>query len=190
MPPDAITDETIAAARLRVVLDEKLGRATPDRVREIAALPAAPASQGISPASNEILTVDEFRAAVGDAVAGGRRTLLLIGIDNALRGVTGAAVAHVLGSMVRGVLEPSDLLAQFGPVEFVALVAGSGAAASERITAAVAAQDWTAMLGDGQSLHVSVGTTQAGRGETFDDLVVRADEALDEARAGQNRPSG
>lgn len=189
MPPEEITEETIAAARLRLVLDEKLGRPTPDRVREIAAM-TAPSRVSPTRTPSGVLTVDEFKAATPDAIAGGRRSLLLIGVDGRIGGVTGAGVVRMLGSMVRGALEPEDLLAQFGPEEFVALVAGSGAAVTERIQAAIRGQDWSALLGEGRSLHVSVGVTSAGRDEPFDEMVVRADEALDEARAGQNRPSG
>jgi hypothetical protein len=58
MRPDPITPEAIAAARLRLVLDTKLNRETPARVREIAAMSEIPPPAPVAPA--DVLTRDKF----------------------------------------------------------------------------------------------------------------------------------
>lgn len=92
MSPEDVTAETIAAARLRLVLDEKLGRVTPDRVREIAALsgPLARQQPGmIVRTSPRVLSVAGFEAAL--PAAAGQRSLLRIAVDARVGGITGAA---------------------------------------------------------------------------------------------------
>jgi two-component system, cell cycle response regulator len=107
-----------------------------------------------------------------------------------------AAGDHVLGEVTRTLrehLRAEDQLGRLGGEEFLALLpdAGDGAAraAAEKLRAEVAAND---VMIEGRDLRVTVSVGWATwDGETPDDLLRRADEALYEAkRAGRNRVAG
>jgi diguanylate cyclase (GGDEF)-like protein len=98
--------------------------------------------------------------------------------DAALRAVTAA---------LRATLREADLLARLGGEEFVVLMPhadrDAGRLAAERLRAAVATTSCVAA-----PLSISIGIADWRRGETLDDLLRRADQALYRAKEqGRNR---
>lgn len=90
--------------------------------------------------------------------------------DRVLRRLSGSLSTHI---------RPSDVLARYGGEEFVILLRNSGAddahGAAERIRSDVQALD---DLPEGISLTASIGVAVSMPGESPDELLLRADEAL------------
>lgn len=99
--------------------------------------------------------------------------------DRVLRRISGALSARI---------RPTDVLARYGGEEFVVLLRDSGAedahGAAERIRSDIQALDG---LPDGISLTASIGVAVSMPGESPDELLLRADEALYRSkREGRN----
>lgn len=102
--------------------------------------------------------------------------------DDVLRGFAGA---------VHEAMRQTDVFGRYGGEEFLLILTGSTAASAadavERIRAAVAARDWTA-IAPGLGVTVSAGISAFRKGDTIEQLLKRADNALYQAkRAGRNR---
>ncbi len=103
----------------------------------------------------------------------------------------GDAVLQALGRILPSALRGMDMSCRWGGEEFALLLHGVGgdsaAGIIERLRQAVAQ---TAIVAAGQSLRctVSIGVAQARRGDSFDALMRRADDAMYSAKAaGKNR---
>lgn len=102
--------------------------------------------------------------------------------DEVLRGFAGA---------VHEAMRQTDVFGRYGGEEFLLILTGSSAQAArdaaERIRAAVGSRDWTAAA-PGLSVTVSVGITSFRKGDSIEQLLKRADNALYQAkRTGRNR---
>jgi two-component system, cell cycle response regulator len=199
-----ITAEHIAAARLRLVLDAKLGRTTPDRIHRIAAMtaPDEPVTAGIDPLTG-LLSKRAFENRIGPTPTGGPgRTewLLLIDVDtfkklnDSFGHRAGDAALRETGRLLTREAGAGSTAARFGGDEFVVLVTTSdgepdaGVAVAERLRAAMAGHDWQPILGAEHRLHVSIGVTAVRPGEPLDAALRRADGSMYAAkRQGGNR---
>ena len=96
---------------------------------------------------------------------------------------TGDVVLRQFADAMRRVVRPGDVPVRFGGEEFLVVLAGVDRSAAvgvgERIRSAM-----TASAEPGSRVTASVGVALRQRGETFDDLVGRADEALYRAKVG------
>jgi diguanylate cyclase (GGDEF)-like protein len=102
--------------------------------------------------------------------------------DEVLRGFAGA---------VHEAMRQTDVFGRYGGEEFLLILTGSSAEtardAAERIRAAVGSRDWNSAA-PGLSVTVSVGITSFRKGDSIEQLLKRADNALYQAkRAGRNR---
>lgn len=194
-----VTGEAAAAARLRLVLDEKLGRETPELIRRIARL--EPAGQAEETPDRVTIVVDLGEFAESAQVAlkrfveqGLAAWLLRIGLDTvqALNETVGPGAGDTalreVGRLLLAECGPADLLARLGADEFVALVARSpqerdgGVAVAERMRRAVAQHDWAKLLGADQPVRISVGVAAAPAHEPIATAVRRADRTMALAR--------
>lgn len=96
-----------------------------------------------------------------------------------------------LATQVRGSLRPVDVLARFGGEEFVVLLPGTPLAEAQQALTRLQRKLTAALfLHEGKEVLVtfSAGVTSYRQGETLEDALERADEALYEAkRTGKNR---
>jgi diguanylate cyclase len=106
----------------------------------------------------------------------------------------GDAVLKHFCSAARDTMRATDRFARYGGEEFVLLMpvgtdAPAAALATERIRAAIAAQDWRAVLGGREHrVTVSAGIAVWRVGESLEGVLARADVALYAAKnAGRNR---
>lgn len=102
--------------------------------------------------------------------------------DEVLRGFAGA---------VHDAMRVTDVFGRYGGEEFLLILTGSslGAAheAAERIRAAVMTKDWTG-IAPGLNVTVSVGIAAHRKGDSVEEILKRADDALYQAKhAGRNR---
>ncbi|MEU4446303.1 diguanylate cyclase [Actinosynnema sp. NPDC050801] len=204
MTDAAITPEHIAAARLRLVLDAKLGRPTPDRIRRIAGMtrPDEPPSRTPPAVSHDRGPVRDharewFRLQVEAAREGAEdRTTWLLLVDVGAIGAryssisqaaVGAAQNEIFGLLWRASGDEPPV-ARLGEDEFAVLVTApghgpdSGIAVAERMRAAVAGHDWRELLGTDRQPEVNVGVTAVRPGETLQEALARVDGAVREAR--------
>jgi hypothetical protein len=176
------TDEVVAAARLRLLLDERLGRETPVEVIRLA---------GVAPTPQLTVVVDlaEFDRSAQEtlrkyAEQGLVSWLLRIGLE----AVESVAAMEEVGRLLLAELGPADLLSRLGADEFVALVARNpkdgvgGPDVAERLRRVVAAHPWAAPV------RISVGVAPAPADQPLSDVRLQADRALARARsAGGDR---
>jgi len=102
--------------------------------------------------------------------------------DEVLRGFAGA---------VHEAMRQTDVFGRYGGEEFLLILTGSSVEAArdaaERIRAAVGSRDWNSAA-PGLSVTVSVGITSFRKGDSIEQLLKRADNALYQAkRTGRNR---
>lgn len=212
--PDDVTQEQIAAARLRVVLDDKLGRDTPDVIRHLAGAPSQTKQRTSSPLASSasavtsdagqdaltgLLTAASFDSAarsrlLHEARRGGITWLLLADIDwfklvnNEAGHAVGDAVLRQIGALVRESAREDDLLGRFGGDEVVGVISrtrdepNAGREIAERMRAAVASHDWSAMVGSTVRIRTSIGVATARSDEELDSLLLRADQLLYRAK--------
>lgn len=103
----------------------------------------------------------------------------------------GDEVLRVFAGTVHEAMRQTDVFGRYGGEEFLLILTGSSAEAArdaaERIRAAVGSRDWSSAA-PGLSVTVSVGITAFRKGDTIEQLLRRADNALYQAkRAGRNR---
>jgi diguanylate cyclase (GGDEF)-like protein len=120
-------------------------------------------------------------------------TILLIDLDrfkavnDTLGHLVGDAVLRQLGELLRREVRSVDLVARYGGEEFVVLLPNTatdgGMSFAERLRIRVAQQDFTTGLAP-LALTVSIGvaTFPATPGETVDELLAAADQALYRAK--------
>jgi hypothetical protein len=176
------TDEVVAAARLRLLLDERLGRETPVEVIRLA---------GGEPQLTVVVDLAEFDRAAQEtlrkyAEPGLVSWLLRIGLDAVA--AAGETAVDEVGRLLQAELGPADLLSRLGADEFVALVARNpkdgvaGPDVAERLRRVVAAHPWAAPV------RISVGVVPAPADQPLTEVRVQADRALARARgAGGDR---
>lgn len=179
------TDEVVAAARLRLLLDERLGRDTPHEVIRLAGVvPGPPAQLTVVVDLGEFEEVAQARLR-GYADQGLVSWLLRIGLE-----VAGAGEDAVLevGRLLLAECGPADLLARLGANEFVALVSRnpkdgeSGTDVAERMRRVVAAHPWA------DPVRLSVGVAAAPPDQPVAVASIRAQGAMAVAvRGGGNR---
>lgn len=102
----------------------------------------------------------------------------------------GDEVLRTLATTVGDTMRVTDIFGRYGGEEFVLILVGSAAASAlravERIRAAVAAIDWTAVAPD-LSITLSAGIASHCKSETVEQMLHRADRALYQAKdAGRN----
>lgn len=179
------TDEIVAAARLRLLLDERLGRETPDEVVRLA---------GGTPEPPDRLTVvvdlREFEESAqvrlrGYAEQGLVSWLLRIGLEAA----GSEESVREVGRLLLAECGPADLLTRLGADEFVALVARnprdreSGPDVAERMRRVVAQHDWAALLGaEAPPVRISVGVAAASADQPVMAAARRAEKSMVLAR--------
>jgi hypothetical protein len=141
------TDEVVAAARLRLLLDERLGRETPHEVIRLAGGEAAPPDQ-----LTVVVDLAEFEESAQAALRGFAEQglvswLLRIGMDVVEE--AGEEAVREVGRLLLAECGPADLLSRLGAGEFVALVSRNpkdgvgGADVAERMRRVVAEHPWT-----------------------------------------------
>ena len=133
----------------------------------------ARAERSGAPFSIGMIDLDHFKA-VNDAHGHG------VG-DEVLRGFAGT---------VHATMRATDLFGRYGGEEFLVVLAGTELPAAlealERIRTAVQARDWSG-IAPGLAQTVSAGVASFRKGDTVEQLLHRADQALYEAkRAGRN----
>lgn len=177
------TDEVVAAARLRLLLDERLGRETPDEVIRLAGDVPAPAAPSVQ--LTVVLDLSEFDESATAALRryadqGLVSWLLRIGLE-AVEAAGETAVEEV-GRLLLAELGPADLLSRLGADEFVALVARNpkdgvgGPDVAERLRRVVAEHPWAAPV------RICVGVVTAPAGQPLAAIRSRADNTLARAR--------
>jgi len=102
----------------------------------------------------------------------------------------GDKVLCEFAATVRGAMRATDEFGRYGGEEFIVILLGdnpeSAVTATERIRAAVAAKDWSAIT-PGLPVTLSAGVATHCRGETIEQMMHRADQALYQAKsAGRN----
>ena len=115
-------------------------------------------------------------------------------INDGFGHAAGDAVLKHFCSAARDTMRATDRFARYGGEEFVLLMpvgtgAEAAALATERIRAAIAAQDWRSVLGGrDHAVTVSAGIATWRVGESLEGVLARADVALYEAKSrGRNR---
>ncbi len=103
----------------------------------------------------------------------------------------GDEVLRGFARAVHDAMRVTDVFGRYGGEEFLLILTGSTTAAAhdaaERIRAAVMAKDWT-LTAAGLKVTVSVGIASFRKGESIEQLLKRADNALYQAKhAGRNR---
>jgi len=174
------TDEVVAAARLRLLLDERLGRDTPVEVIRLAGVEPAPPTQ-----LTVVVDLGEFEESAQAALRkyaeqGLVSWLLRIGLD----AVESAAEVEEVGRLLLAELGPADLLARLDANEFVALVSRNpkdgvdGMAVAERMRRVVAEHQWATPV------RLNVGVAAAPPDQSVAVASIRARGALAVAIAG------
>ena len=111
-------------------------------------------------------------------------------INDGFGHAAGDAVLKHFCAAARDTMRATDRFARYGGEEFVLLMpvgtgADAAALATERIRAAIAAQDWRALLGgQDHAVTVSAGIATWRVGESLESLLARADVALYVAKSG------
>ena len=113
------------------------------------------------------------------------------GINDRHGHAAGDLVLRHAAALWRDCLRPNSLLARYGGEEFVALVPvedlRTARLVAERLRMAVAAAPWGQLAQLAEAVTTSIGATLMAPGESLDDAVQRADEALYRAkREGRN----
>ena len=115
-------------------------------------------------------------------------------INDGFGHAAGDAVLKHFCSAARDTMRATDRFARYGGEEFVLLMpvgtgADAAALATERIRAAIAAQDWRSVLGGrDHAVTVSAGIATWRVGESLEGVLARADVALYEAKSrGRNQ---
>ena len=115
-------------------------------------------------------------------------------INDGFGHAAGDAVLRHFCSAVHDTMRATDRFARYGGEEFVLLMpvgtdADAAALATERIRAAIASQDWKAVLGgQDHAVTVSAGIATWRVGESLESVLARADAALYQAKArGRNQ---
>lgn len=103
----------------------------------------------------------------------------------------GDAVLRSFAAVVQDTMRATDVFGRYGGEEFLVILVGTGAGAAleavERIRTAIAMRDWRAIVPDG-GVTMSAGVAAFRKGDTVEQLLHRADQALYEAKkAGRNR---
>ena len=103
----------------------------------------------------------------------------------------GDAVLQAFAAVVHETMRNTDIFGRYGGEEFLLIVVGSAPDAAleavERVRIAVAAYDWRAMSPD-YPVTMSAGVAGFRKGDTMEQLLHRADQALYEAKhGGRNR---
>ena len=103
----------------------------------------------------------------------------------------GDAVLRAFAALAQAGLRDSDVFGRYGGEEFMLILGATPLAAVqpplERIRAELEQRDWAAVAG-GLRVTVSIGVTAFHRGETLEQVLSRADDALYEAkRLGRDR---
>jgi diguanylate cyclase (GGDEF)-like protein len=103
----------------------------------------------------------------------------------------GDEVLRGFADAVHEAMRQTDVFGRYGGEEFLLILTGSSTEAArdaaERIRAAVDSRDWSSAA-PGLSVTVSVGITSFRKGDTIEQLLKRADNALYQAkRSGRNR---
>lgn len=200
----AITAEHIAAARLRLVLDAKLGRPTPDRVRRVAAMtagdepsPPGPPEEAHDPDSSplDIRRLFEKQLALVRESAGDLPVWLLlvdVGAIRALNPPLSRKAASAARNRIVGLLsEASDddpSITALDEDEFAVLITApedgpnSGISVAERMWDAVAGHDWREVLETDRQLHLRIGVTAVRPGEPLQQALDRADRTISEVK--------
>jgi diguanylate cyclase (GGDEF)-like protein len=106
--------------------------------------------------------------------------------------VEGDQVLIRLARIIRKSARDTDTACRYGGEEFTVILPGAPAglagAVAERIRESFAQQAFTPRSGEVVTSSVSIGLAEFRGGETVEDLISRADEALYRAkRAGKNR---
>jgi diguanylate cyclase (GGDEF)-like protein len=135
--------------------------------------------------------LDEERERAGRS--GEPFAVALKAINDRFGHAAGDAVLKHFCSAARDTMRATDRFARYGGEEFVLLMpVGTGAdaaMATERIRAAIAAQDWRAVLGgQDHAVTVSAGIATWRVGESLEGVLARADVALYQAKSrGRNQ---
>jgi diguanylate cyclase (GGDEF)-like protein len=103
----------------------------------------------------------------------------------------GDAVLQGFAAAAQAAMRKTDVFGRYGGEEFLMILTASAMAgadgAVERVRAAVAAHDWSA-IAPGLKLTISAGLAEYREGEAVEQLINRADAALyDAKRAGRDR---
>jgi diguanylate cyclase (GGDEF)-like protein len=108
-------------------------------------------------------------------------------INDQLGHVAGDAILQRVGAAARKALRPEDTICRWGGDEFLVLLKGCAqdhaAALAAKIGERIKARP-VSIQGKSITVTVSAGVAQYRRGENIDDLTVRADTALYEAKTG------
>ena len=112
--------------------------------------------------------------------------------EDAAGHAVGDEALRLAASTMRSHARHDTLLARYGGEEFVAIMPAEDLPAArrgaERLRLAIEQADWASIPELGRGLTVSIGVAATCAGETFDDALVRADEALYRAkREGRNQ---
>jgi diguanylate cyclase (GGDEF)-like protein len=106
----------------------------------------------------------------------------------------GDAVLREFAAIVHDTMRATDVFGRYGGEEFLIVLVGTELPAAlealERIRAAVQSRDWNA-LAPGLALTLSAGVASFRKGQTIEQLLYGADQALYEAKgSGRNRVVG
>jgi diguanylate cyclase (GGDEF)-like protein len=113
-------------------------------------------------------------------------------VNDTLGHAAGDAVLRRAADLLRAALRPDALLARYGGEEFVAIVPvgdlGLACQVAERLRLVLAQSPWEELMPGLQTVTASVGVTVLETGESLDQALSRADEALYRAKhAGRNQ---
>lgn len=111
-------------------------------------------------------------------------------VNDAHGHTAGDEVLRALAATVHDTMRANDVFGRYGGEEFLVILVGDDLALAlkvmERIRAAVAAKNWSAIALD-LSVTLSAGIASHRKGETIEQLLYRADLALYQAKdAGRN----
>lgn len=108
-------------------------------------------------------------------------------INDQFSHAVGDRVLKTLGAIMASQIREHDLAARWAGDEFVILFADAAEhvarQACGRMHAAIAAFDWE-LVARGLTVSVSIGLSQAGAGDTLDELLERSDERMYESKSG------